>query len=330
MMAKASRGGTFEARLARLAALRRGGVCGADEEALLREALAPPGHPAVVQAAASILTEQHLHRLHRAALEALVRLADVGYQADPGCLAKAELLRLLVGADAFEGELFLRLAQHRQLEPVWGKSIDTAGRLRGLAVQGLLAMQHPEGPRAVVDLLEDPTVEARHSAIEAMTTLTPPCGELLLRHKILAGDRDEAVLLSAFEQLARMAPEDSVPFLARQTSSELTTHRQGAYLGLATTRTSPAVKILLNALETEQDPIARPALLRAIGITRSEASIGALLHLARDGGEADGCLALEALALWKGHPERVAAIRAAVFNAPSPRVRSKFEALFAD
>jgi hypothetical protein len=276
------------------------------------EAALSSRHGLLIAKAATIIREQRYGGFGGALESALGKLLEAAWSHDPGCEAKCAIVEAMGELGLRSEDLWLRGIRHQQMEPVWGKSIDTAGRLRGLCLHELAAVRHPDAPYEIVRLLHDKEPEARETAAEAAGMLPQIAAELLLRHKILSGDAEARVTLMCFEQLAAIAAAESMDFFAEQLQSEAADIFEGAALAIASSHQPTAFPLLSEAFERRMEPRDRTLLISAIALLRSDDSLAFLLTVIEDGATTYARAAVKALTIWQGHDDRVAQIKAAV------------------
>lgn len=269
---------------------------------------------------------------------ALAELFELGYKDDPGCEGKYELLAALAAFNGNqEGALWRGLRFH-QWEPVWANPgatdpldrgpVDTAGRVRGFCLGQLLRRNHRDAPYEVLTLLRDARPEAREMAVEGAAMLPGREAELLLRYKILEGDTDPRVIYTCFEQLARVAPAQSLDFFEEILRDGQDIEFEAAAIAVGATRDEHALAILSRAREGRLDLERTPVLLRAIGLIRSEEAFDYLLAVLRSESHGAARAAIEALSVWQDDSVRSEAIRQAAQDNGSDLVLAKFRAVF--
>lgn len=326
-MARSNR--KIEEELSHLQQLRLVDEVDATGQARLLAALS--SNPMAVVKAVQVIAEQDLREFAVELVRTFFRLLDADYKADPGCDGKIAILSTLAAWGSCTEPMLLRAVTYVQWEPVWSEEgrVDTAGRLRGMCAHELLRYNHPEAAYLIVKLLEDPTSEARETAVEAAAMLPGREGELLLRHKILTGDSELRVLLAAFSELARLAPQDSFVFFQEfLTGNAHVDVREAAALALGATRQPEALGVLAGCLERCLEPQERALLLQAIAQIRDDASFAYLEDLVARGPAASARAAIEALALWEGDEAREVRLRAAAQKSGDPTVMAKFLGVF--
>ena len=122
------------------------------------------------------------------------RILSKGPKADKGCVALTRAARALVDTDYDDADLFRRGMKHVQMEPVWGGREDVAAELRAVCGMGLANTHDPNALRDLVDLLTDREWIARAGAARAIAAMGSEAAALLLRLKILLGDKETEVL----------------------------------------------------------------------------------------------------------------------------------------
>jgi HEAT repeat protein len=262
-----------------------------DLEAALCDALRH-GSFTVVMRAAEIADASEAGRVLPDLEAAFERLLALAASKDPGCLAKLAVAKAMRTIGNAGHELLLRGARHIQLEPVWGKPVDTAGNLRGICVTALVEGSYPDAIFDAVRLLADPTPEARRHAVQAVAAAGRVESELLLRMKALHGDEDDSIVADAVAALVRINPERSLDFAAGFLESPSAVIREETALALGESHLPEAFPILRDAWEAAGGLRAPSELLLAIALHRSEEAFAFLMDIV---GSAHPSRALEAL-----------------------------------
>lgn len=289
-------------------------------------------HGRVVAKAASLTAAALHYDLVPALVAAFPRFLDNGPKRDPGCLAKQALARALVALDADDVEFFLRGLRCRQLEPVYGGSVDTAAHVRASCAMGLVATGFARALLELTELLADPDAQARLGAVRAIACGNPREAVLLLRTKALNGDPEPAVVGECLSGLLTVEPEESTAFVARFLGASREAEiRELAALALGESRLPEALNPLVEAWDDVlPDPSFRRVLIRAAGLHRSDAACDWLLTLVADG---DGRFiddALAALAAQRRSAGLSSRVRVAVDELRDPRVAERFAELWGE
>ncbi len=260
----------------------------------------------LVAAAAARVTK--VHRLTNL-LPHLLATCDRFYldpvKTDRRCQAKFDLIDALAELGHADGSTFVRAAQHRQPEPVYGGSEDTAGRLRVRAAEALVPLGHAETHRVLVDLLADPLGEVRSAAARLLGDLGDERSWLLLRLRFLAGDPRSENLGDYLAALMAADARRSLPLVVAQLDHRDPAVVEGAALALGESRLAEALPPLVQAFERPRTPAARRILVTAIALLRNVESAAYLLHLVAT---ADLESAEEALAGLHFHRDRPAVL----------------------
>jgi len=222
---------------------------------------------------------------------------------DPGCKALTAIAKTLAGLDHPASAVYLAGIRHVQMEASFGPKVDAAAALRGLCAQGLARMSHPDALLECVTLLSDSETAARAGAVRAISESGQHAGVLLLRYKALIGDKDEEVLAECFAGLLRLAPAESLEFVATfLQSSEETAER--AALALGESRLAAALPLLQQAWHATSQATLRRTLLLAMAMLRLDEAVEFLLMRLAEDGEKSALGALAALGLY-GRDETV-------------------------
>jgi HEAT repeat protein len=134
----------------------------------------------------------------------------------------------------------------------------------------------------LVHLLADEHEQARSTAASALAASGRDDAALLLRLKILSGDKEPAVVgecLTAFLRLTR-----STELIETFLDSPDDETREMAILALAESRQPAAADLLIARLARELSPERRRPMLEALAMNRQPAAIDYLLNVVREGG----------------------------------------------
>jgi hypothetical protein len=255
------------------------------------------------------------------------RMADP-QRLDKRCAAVTEIVVALYEMDYCEPDVYRKGIRHVQMEPSWGRQIDTAAHLRGLCAQGLVRTRFPDALAEAVNLLVDPQPPARIGAVRALASNGGDTGALALRLKVLTGDREPEVLAECFAGLLAapsagtgpgghdLARDGSVAFVASYIESEDEAIAEAAILALGASR-SPKAFAALKAKWDEPERQRR----------RSRAALKRILLLAFATSRNENALTF-LQDLLETAPQPIAAEVLATLAAqkPAARVRSTVEA----
>jgi hypothetical protein len=282
--------------------------------ALVKSALADRS-ARVVAKAATLCSEQALRELTPELKEAYSRFLVDAVKRDPQCLAKQSITRALVELDCSDVEFFQRGIRYHQLEPVWGGSVDTAVEVRSSCAMGLVASGYWRALPEVTALLADKEVRVREGAARAISCGNPQAAEVLLRFKVLTGDKESAVIGECFTGLMAIAADESVSFVAEHLRNDNDEIRDFAALALGESRHPEAVAHLKSAWDTaELDQDFRIVLIRAAAVHRSDAAFEWLLSLIENDRKKFADAAVDALAVYERNTKLAAQIQQALAN----------------
>ena len=218
---------------------------------------------------------------------------------DPGCAAKVAITRTALELDCPAEQLYLTGIRHVQMEGSFGPPVDVASELRGLCALGLVQIRHRGVMPLLVDLLMDDEPTAQIGAVRALASTGREDAALLLRLKVLAGDREPDVLAECFMAMLQLAPADSMPFVERYLDAPEDSLRDGAALAIGASRLSSAVAILCSRYSFSMDRDFRPTLLLALATCRSTEAIDFLVGLIASEAPPAAGEAVAALALYR-------------------------------
>jgi hypothetical protein len=233
----------------------------------------------VVAKAAKISGERRLTGLIPELVAAFhKRMADP-QRLDKRCAAVTEIVVALYEMDYVEPDVYRKGIVHIQREAAYGDPVDAAAQLRGLCAQGLVRTSQPDALAAAVCLLVDPEPPARIGAVRALASNGGDCGELVLRLKVLTGDREPEVLAECFAGLLAARSDAVLDFVARYIDSEDEAVAEVAILALGATRSSKAIAVLKQKWERTLPGPLRRVLLLALTASRNEGALTFLLTL---------------------------------------------------
>ena len=271
-------------------------------------------HRLLVAGAAEVAGERSLSELEPNLIAAFRRFLEDPLRRDPGCTAKGAIARALATLDCANADFFIAGIGYRQLEPVWGGSLDTAVDLRSSCAIGLAATGYSRAAIHLVDLLQDPEPHARAAAVRALACIQPLTAEALLRAKALAGDSESEVVGDCLSALMGVAGEDALGFVVRFLDGPDRELAGLAALALGESHLDSALTVLRERWEAQ--PFKGPAdrlLLRAAALHRSPAALDWLLEVAANGDRASAETAADELSAFRSSSkvaERLPAILA--------------------
>ena len=222
----------------------------------------------VVAKAAKVTGEQQLRALLPDLVTAFERFMKDAPKLDKRCAATTEIVTALYEMDYLEPEVYLRSTDHVQKEASFGPPVDAAAALRGISVQGLLRTPYPQAMEKAVQLLVDPEPPARVGAVRALATNGGTTGGLLLRLKVLTGDKEPEVLAECFSGLLAADPEHSLDLVASYVDDPLETTAEAAIWALGQSRAPAAAAMLKEKWERTPDRSLRKTLISAMAASR--------------------------------------------------------------
>jgi hypothetical protein len=266
----------------------------------------------VVAKAARILGSAQWVELSGDLASAFDRMIAKGAAIDKGCAAMIAIARALVQLDYDAPDLFVRGMRHVQMEASWGPAIDTAIELRSVCAMGLANSSFPHKLRELVSLLVDKEWQARAGGIRALAAIGGQDASLLVRFKMLSGDKDSEVMAECFSAMLVLEASEGVPLVAGFARSGETEVREAAILALGASRRADAVDWLISEFAGTVAIPLRKCILLSLSASRSEAAMSFLLELIRTSSEATSSLARDALSIHARDAGLQAQIAAAV------------------
>jgi HEAT repeat protein len=283
----------------------------------------------VAAKAAGLGAEQLLYDLEAELLAAYRRFLGEPLKRDPNCIAKSAIAQALVDLECNDVPFFIDGLHYRQLEPVWGGSVDSAVNVRCSCAMGLVATGYPRALHELTVLLSDAEANARSGAVRAISCANPREAELLLRFKVLTGDPEPEVIADCFTGLLSVEPDESPSFVARYLADADEVIRELAALALGESRLPEALAYLQKAWK-QSILVGRfhGVLVRAAALHRSDAAFDWLLSMV---GQADPALVgevLEALAVYKRNTTLTERILRALAERNDQRLQDRFDRLW--
>ena len=167
-------------------------------------------------------------------------------------------------------EVYLRGIAHVQMEPVWGGRADSAAALRGACALALVACSLPRDTILLhlADALADPEMRVRADAARAMGQLPGQDSILMLRVKVLAGDKEPAVIGQCFLSLLGMDARGEIPFVARFLTAANEDIRFEAAAALGECPDLLAAETLIARWRVERDAEMKRAIELSLGVSR--------------------------------------------------------------
>lgn len=304
-------GDKTQSALSRITVLRAQEPCASVREELTK--LLGHGSNHVVGAAAEVLKDWNASDAVPEMELAFHRFMKTPTDSDPGCAAKRPLLEALTRSGCTNAELFLAASRHIQMEAVWGKPVDTAPGVRGLAGRGLVTMHHPGAILVLADLLLDPEIETRRITVDTLVELGSNEAELLLRvgaqlDPVPGAEEnapEESIVAECLSGLMRLQPDRSIEFVARflQRGDD---EQLSVALAIGESRHPDAFTLLRNCWDRTNNQ--RERLLLPIALIRSNDAFSFLGEVLQE--EDEWKEAVDALALFASDSERAAQIHA--------------------
>lgn len=219
---------------------------------------------------------------------------------DKGCMALMAIARALYALDCDDAELYLRGMRHVQKEAIWGESVDTAAELRAICAMGLASTRYPEKLRQLVHLLVDSEWQARAGAARALAAVGSDAAALLLRLKVLTGDKEPEVMADCFTGLLSMDVDDAVPLVTSFADANDDEVREAAILALGASRKGEAIEWLKQQFAAVMDATMRKCILLSLATSRTDAAIEFVLGVIREGSRDASAMALSAMEVNRG------------------------------
>jgi HEAT repeat protein len=256
------------------------------------------------------------------------RFMDAPAKTDPTCAAKQEIANALYELGAAESGVFLAGIRHVQKEAAWGKPVDTAAELRGLCALGLVRMGYPDVMVELVDLLTDEQHQARIMAARAIAYAGRDEGALLLRLKVLTGDREDVVTAECLLALGNLARTRALAFIRRYLNDPNPALAESAAMSLGEMRDAGALDVLLERWRRYPLAESREALALPIVLSRLPKGLDFLLTAVAGESEPVAARAVEALGIYRNDAAVTAKVRSAAEARASARLAEVFRQSF--
>ena len=317
---------TVEARLETLNTLNPASDPEAQQQ--IASALADK-HYRIVAKAAALCGEAQLFTCEADLLAAYRRFLRDPVKRDPNCLAKAAIAHALVELDCLDAAFFLEGLTYRQMEPVWGGSVDTAIDVRCQCAMGLVASGYPRALPELTVLLNDEEAPARLGAVRAIACGQPREAELLLRFKALSGDPEPAVTGECLSALLSVEPDESPDFVASFLQAEDETVQELAALALGESRLEAALPLLQSAWDDILlDRGFKRVLIRAAAMHRSQGAFDWLVAMVAQEHDALATEVLEALSTYRNNTRLADQLGQALAERDDPELTAQFQRLW--
>lgn len=268
----------------------------AEGKAAFSKALAAKSNLIVAKAARLIGHAQWLE-LNPEMAAAFHRMLAKGAASDKACAAAIAIARALVQSDFDAPDLYLRGIRHVQMEASYGPAIDTAAELREVCAMGLANSTYPHKLRELLPLLVDKEWRVRAGAIRAIGVIGTESASLLLRFKMLSGDKDPEVMSDCFTAILALEGAEGLPLVAGFAESDNSEVREAAILAIGASRRADAVEWLIAKFAATAGKPGRKCILLSLSTSRVEAAIVFLLDLIRNATPAASALAIDALSI---------------------------------
>jgi len=258
----------------------------------------------LVAKAAEWAAEQLAYELIADLCDAFQRFMHDALSNDKTCAAKRAITRALYDLEYDNAAFYRNHLHYRQMEPVWGGSVDTAVDLRCTCALGLVASNDPRAVLHIVELLHDPEYQARLGAVKAVELVQPFHAEIVLRQKILQGDDEPEVTAQCFSSLVKAAAEESLDFISGFLQCDDDVLRESAALALGESRLDDALDVLIDISDNlmSVDPLV-PSFYRAIALQRKEKAYDYLLDKITTAAAQQACHASAALSMYNYNQE---------------------------
>jgi len=178
------------------------------------------------------------------------------------------------------------------------------------------------------DLLMDPEPSCRIMAARAIAYSGRDEGALLLRLKILSGDKVDDVTAECLLALGNLARTKALPFVRRYLDSRYPALAEAAAMALGEMRHESALAVLLQEWEHNSLPESRKGLTLPIALSRLPRSLEFLVEVVEKHPEPVAAAAVEALRIYRHDDATRARIRGAIDSRKSEALNGIYAKLF--
>lgn len=284
----------------------------------------------LVEQAARLIPEKELRVAEDWLLAAYERFLVEPSETDKGCRAKLPLVEALTHLEYDDPGFYRRGMLYQQWEPVWGKSVDTAGNVRGACGYGLIQSRLASPASTMlelVDLLNDHDRLARYHAAKAIGMMGAPASVPVLRMKVYVGDESFEVSGECFRGILMNDSTGGIGFVAPWLKADTDIAIEAA-AALGECRDAKAIQAIIDACQDCSADLL-DAFYISIGLSRQAIAIDFLLQQIRSN-SANSCRAVKAMAPNRFYPGIVDQVTAAVTEASDRTVAATFRSSFHD
>lgn len=237
------------------------------------------------------------------------RFSENAVKRDPGCRAKLAALKALDFFELLDPDPFLAAIRYRQLEPVLGGKVDTAGPVRLRSLLALMRMVHAKAALYAGELMADADAQIRAGVAQAIGYYADANSVALLTYKLRHGDDDPGVLLECALALLSVDLDFGLELMVPNLGAQAELLRETAALALAQARDGAAAEALVKWAEGVSSDADHRLAIRALGLCRHEPARRYLLELVESGATLRAREAVEALAVHRYDRHLVKSIR---------------------
>lgn len=252
----------------------------------------------LVAKAAQIAGECEIASLAPLMAAAFGRFMIDAEKSDKGCSAKTAVAQALYRLEYPAEEIYLAGIRHRQLEPAWGGTMDTACPLRAACAMGLAGTNYPDALAELSVMLADAEASVRIAAAQAIAYHGAPHGAPVLRLKARSGDSDPQVVSECLSALVKIAPGPSLSFVAEFLDDPDPLLGESAALALGESRMGEAFDYLRQWWSQTVSVDRRRTALLAMAILRHDDALTFLVSQIAEGSQAIARSAVEALHIY--------------------------------
>jgi hypothetical protein len=252
----------------------------------------------VVAKTAKLCADHHLSQLNQELVQTFRYFVEKA-EKDKGCYAKKAIVKTLYELDFINTEFYTEAISVRQMEPVWGGSVDSAFDVRCWAANGLTLSTNVHIIFQLLELLHDTEPQARLGAVKAIAYTNPMHANILIREKILDGDEETYIIGECFHQLMIVDPDTNLEFVKAYLAHNDEEWVEYAALAIAAYNDLTAFEVLKEAIEQAFYDSKKRHLIKAMALHRSKHTVDYLLVLLESAGSQEVDTIIEALAIYR-------------------------------
>ncbi len=222
-------------------------------------------------------------------------------------------------------DVFEKAASYVQLEPVWGRSEDSAAPLRAAAIIALARIEGSRSLPRLVNAMVDPARDVRMAVAQALGYVGTEAAGLILRLKTRIGDRDPDVLSECYSGLLEVDPKENLAFVAEYLDPDEPARCEAAAMALGKSRLPDALVPLGACWQACGPSDTGRQVLLAIAMLRLPSVFDYLLEIVATEPEKNAIAAMAALKIHNYDPRLCERLGQVVLKKNSPTLQALFD-----